>query len=244
MWLAGAAVIVAAGRVALWRALHPETAATIELTSTNGAAIDVDGQPIGIAIDGRLAVPHLLAGRPYRVVARLPGYEPRRAVVTPHAGTNELAFALDAAASVIVDSQPSAATVTIDGLAVGSTPLELATLAPGTTVSIAFDHPGYRHATARVQVPGRGHQQHVVQALEPAPEAVRVHVTSTPPGAAIVRDGQLPTSDRTYTPADVFVDADRVQHFTLVMSKHSPFAIPPFTPGRDTPSVQVGGELR
>jgi hypothetical protein len=110
-------------------------------------------------------------------------------------------------------------------------------------VSIVFRKTGYRVATARLEVPGVGSQKRLVQPLEMSDELVRVRFVSNPPGAEVRADGQPASIDRTYTPADVFVEADRVQRFTLRMPGHVPLAIAPFTPARGDRGLEKGGDL-
>jgi hypothetical protein len=37
-------------------------------------------------------------------------------------------------------------------------------------------------------------------------------------------------TSHTYTPATVYVEANKPQRFTLTMPKHAPFVVEPFTP--------------
>jgi len=144
---------------------------------------------------------------------------------------------------VELDSEPTGAAVEIDGRPMGSTPLTLTSLEPGTTVSIVFKRTGYRAATTRLGVPGAGNRKRLVQPLEISDEFVRVRFVSNPPGAEVLENGHPATIDRTYTPADVFVEANRVQRFTLTMPKHVPLVIAPFTPDRGARGLEKGGDL-
>jgi hypothetical protein len=146
-------------------------------------------------------------------------------------------------ATLELDSQPTGAAVEIDGRPMGSTPVTLTSLAPGTAVSIVFKRTGYRAATARLEIPAAGARKRVVQPLEVSDELVRVRFVSNPPGAEIREDGQPASIDHTYTPADVFVEANRVQRFTLTMPRHVPLVIAPFTPGRGDRVLEKGGDL-
>lgn len=146
-------------------------------------------------------------------------------------------------ATLELDSQPPGATAVVDGKAMGPTPLTLTTLAPGASVAIAFQRTGYRPATAHVQVPAAGQRTRLVQPLEVADDFVRVRFVSRPPGAEIRRTGQPAAIDRSYTPAELLVEADQVQRFTLVMPGHVPLVIPPFTPGRGTQVLEKSGDL-
>jgi PEGA domain len=146
-------------------------------------------------------------------------------------------------ATLELDSQPTGAAVEIDGRPMGSTPVTLTSLVPGAVVSIVFKRTGYRAATARLEIPGAGNRKRLVQPLEVSDALVRVRFVSNPPGAEIREDGQPQTIDRTYTPAEVFIEANRVQRFTLTMPRHVPLVIAPFTPGRGARGLEKGGDL-
>ena len=220
----------------------PPTARLAFTTIPPGAAIELDGRSLGIA-DGTLAATDLAIDRGYTVVARLDGYEDKRVGVTPHAGGNTVTIALAARPRLELDSQPSSATVEIDRKPMGSTPLVVTSLAAGSTVTIVFARAGYRPATTRVQVPPAGEVKRYVQPLEPSEELVAVRFVSTPPGAEVVRTGQAPTTDRTYTPASVFVEAGQPHRFTLTMPKHVPVLLEPFTVTRGQTGFEQRGTL-
>jgi hypothetical protein len=221
----------------------PRRAQVTFTTIPKGAAIEIAGRTVGTATDGTLLVGDLEVGRAYPVIARLDGHEATQAVVQPHAGVNEVTLELQALAAVELDSQPAGAAVEIDGKPMGSTPLTLTSLVPGATVSIVFRRTGYRAATARLEVPSKGSRKRLVQPLEVSDEFVRVRFVSRPPGAEVVEEGRPATVDHTYTPAEVFVEANHVQRFTLTMSKHVPLVIAPFTPGRGADGLEKGGDL-
>ena len=141
---------------------------------------------------------------------------------------------------VELDSTPTSAAVEIDGKRVGDTPLTVTSLTPGSDVSIVFRQPGYRDASARLHVPDRGAALRFVQLLAISDDLVRVRFDSTPPGARIIQQGQQTLLSRTYTPADVFVEAGKLQRFTLTMRNHVPLAIKPFTPRPGTPLEKSG----
>ena len=201
-----AAWIVLLGVLA-WPRVFGAKTARVTFTAPSGAAIVIDGRTVGLAANGTLSIADLEIGRDYSVIARLDGYEPKRAIIRPHVGANESVFELQALATLDLDSQPTGATIEIDGKPVGTTPLAVTSLAPGATVSIMFERHGYRTASARLQVPARGHSVRLVQTLELSDELVRVHFVSTPPGAAIIKDGKR-TVDRTYTHMVTITAAD------------------------------------
>jgi hypothetical protein len=148
-------------------------------------------------------------------------------------------------ATLEIDSQPTGAAIEIDGTPFGAAPLIATSLEPRATVSIVFRRTGYRPVTVVAHVPAAGDSGRVVQRLELSDELVRVRLVSNPPGAEVVRTGQPPTADRTYTPAELFLPAGEVQRFTLIMPGHVPLVIEPFTP-RPAPGARVlekGGDL-
>ncbi|MDB4953688.1 MAG: hypothetical protein JWO36_1257 [Myxococcales bacterium] len=211
-------------------------------TIPKGATIELEGRTIGTATDGTLAIGELEVGSTYRVAAHLDHHEPKQIVLRTHAGPNPVRFELAALATVELDSTPTGATVEIDGKRVGSTPVTLTSLAPGATKAIVFTRAGYQSATASLEIPRAGEVKRLVQPLELSPDLVRVHFVSNPPGAAVIETGKPATVDRTYTPADVFVEANQVHRFTLTMAKHAPLVIEPFTPSRGE-TLEKGGDL-
>jgi hypothetical protein len=148
------------------------------------------------------------------------------------------------AATVDLDSEPTGATVEIDGKAIGATPLTLTSLPPGADVSVVLRRTGYQDKTAHLKVPGPGEKTHLLERLDASADFVRVHFVSTPSGARVLQLGQaLADADRTYTPADVFVEANKPQRFILSMPNHVPLVIEPFTPSRGTGTLEKGGTL-
>ncbi|MEJ7597862.1 MAG: PEGA domain-containing protein [Kofleriaceae bacterium] len=220
----------------------PPIAQLVVTTVPPGAALELDGRSVGIA-NGPVAVAALEVDRSYTLEARLDGHEPARRQVTLHEGDNALALKLAPLGRLQLDSSPPGATVVIDGKPYGSTPLVVTTLVPGSTVTVMFERAGHRPARARIQVPPKGELKRFVQPLEVSDQLVRVRFVSTPPGAEVVRTGQLSTTDRTYTPAELFVEAGQVQRFTLTMPKHVPLVVEPFTPARGATDLEKGGPL-
>ncbi|HEU0033028.1 MAG TPA: PEGA domain-containing protein [Kofleriaceae bacterium] len=148
-----------------------------------------------------------------------------------------------ARATVELDSDPAGAQVIVDGKPAGGTPVALTTLRPGSTATVTFEQRGYVSATAQVRVPAAGERARHVEKLALSDKFVRVRFVSTPPGARVIDQNQPPSVSRTYTPAEIFVEAGKPQRFTLTMPKHAPLVIEPFTPtGRDV--IEKGGELK
>ncbi|TMQ19466.1 MAG: PEGA domain-containing protein [Deltaproteobacteria bacterium] len=266
-----AAALVLIG-VAAWPRLFDTArpARVVFTTIPRGAAIEVDGRGLGSAASGTLAVDGLEIGKSYTVVARLDGYQPQQVVVQPRDGVNELTLELAPRAPVVeVDSEPTGAALEIAGKQVGTTPIALTSLAPGAEVSIVLRRAGYRDAIAYVEVPAPGERRQIVQHLEVSDDMVRVRFVSTPPGAQVIQidrrepsagggdpdgsaggAGGLPRgidhtapADRTYTPAELLVEAGREQRFALTMPHHVPLVIPPFTPARGDRVIEKGGTL-
>jgi hypothetical protein len=191
---------------------------------------------------GVVALTRSFRGPPRVIDPRGPASEPGPPrVIDPRGPASEPGTS--ALATVELDSLPTGAAVVIDGKAMGGTPLTLTSLVPGAVVSIEFQRTGYRAATARLQVPDAGDRKRLVQPLQLSDEFVRVHFVSNPPGAEVRKTGQPQTIDRTYTPADVFVEVNKVQRFTLSMPRHVPLVIEPFTPGRGAQGLEKGGDL-
>ncbi len=236
--------VVALG-VAVWPRAHAprETSRITIKTVPHDVTIELDDRTVGIATAGVFTVSDLEVGHTYRVGGRRSGYESQQITVRPPRGDSEVTLTLAALATVELDSQPSGSSVQIDGKLAGTTPLVLTTLMPGTTIAVVFERPGYLPAAASVQVPERGKTQRLVQPLERSGDFVRVRFVSEPPGAEVLQSGQQPGIDRTYTPAELFLEAGKVHRFTLAMPRHVPLAIEPFSPARGNDDLVKGGTL-
>lgn len=194
-------------------------------------------------------------GRPATTARRFPAgsrlrrYAPRVAIVAAVAVLAVVArcatLTPPAPPIVEIDSQPTGAQVAIDGASVGSTPVTLTSLVPGQQAQVVLQLRGYRAARAQLEVPSAGGRTRLVQPLERSDAFVRVHFVSSPPGAEIVNIDRPSAIDRTYAPADVFVEVDQVQRFTLTMPGHAPLVIAPFVPTqRDgARGLEKGGTL-
>jgi hypothetical protein len=225
------AVLVLVG-IAAWPRLFPgrDTAKVTFTTIPKGATIEVEGRNEGTAVDGTL-VRELEVGRAYPVVAKLDGYEPKTSVVQPQKGGTTVTFELQArTATVFLDTQPSGATVEIDGKAIGETPLSITTLKPSTQVPYTIKKNGYHPASGTLDVPGPGKEVRIVQPLAISEDLARVKIMSEPLGAQVYQNGQLLAGVQ--TPAEVIVEAGKVQRFMLTLPGHVPAYIDPFTPGR------------
>lgn len=246
---AAVSALVIAGLVALGIAVWPRAQAPRETSTVTiktvppDVTIEVDDRTVGIATAGTFTVKDLEPGHTYRVGGRRHGYEPLETSVRPRPGATEVTLALRALATVELDSQPSGSSVQVDGKLAGTTPLVLTSLVPGTTVAIVFDRAGYLPAATQLQVPERGQTKRLVQPLERSGDFVLVRFVSEPPGAEVLEGGRQPGIDRTYTPAELFLEAGKVHRFTLAMPGHVPLTIEPFTPARGVDGLVKGGKL-
>lgn len=214
------------GGILAWPVLFPPPvpthAAVTVRTIPPGATIELEGRTVGMASGGTLVVEHLEIGKSYPVLAKLPGHAPERAVVRVARSGNELTLTLQPVATVELDTTPPGATVEIDGKAVGTTPLSVATLTPGATVPVTFKRVGFRTAIASIRVPAAGKIEKHVQPLEVSEDFVKVRFVSQPPGAEVVQPGAPPSTDHTYTPAELFVEAGKPQRFLIAMPGRVP----------------------
>lgn len=211
-------------------------------TVPEGATIELDGKHVGTATAPALVVRDLEVGRAYPVVARLEGHEVKQAVVQPRTGDNAVTLALvPMTATLALESIPSGAALELDGRPVGTTPLTLASLAPGTSVTITFKKAGYQDATTRLEVPKAGKDTRLIQPLAVSQDLARVTLVSDPPGAQVVQNGQRLAG--VTTPTDVLVEAGKPVRFVLTMPNKVPLVIEPLTPARGADGLVRGGKL-
>jgi hypothetical protein len=200
-------------------------------TVPRGAAIEVEGRPIGIATDGTLSTDTLEPNRAYKVTARLGGFEPRSIVVQPLAGTSE--FVLELApleAALDIETEPPGARVDVDGRALGATPIENAKLPAETEVVLTFKATGYDDRVVKTRTPKPGEKRTITSKLTLSPRFVRIRLSSEPPGARVIELPELPDASKTYTPTELVIEANREHRFMLTMPGFTSVTIPPFTP--------------
>jgi len=203
----------------------------LAITTESGASVELDGRVLGTAVNGTFELTGLRANSSHRLVVQRDGFETARAIVQGRPGSHQLGVALRPLATVDIETDPADATVTIAGMRLGATPLAVTSLAPGASVSVSFTRQGYQPATVQLTVPAAGQRSRLTQNLERSGDAVLVRLSSTPPGAAIVRAGELLTSDRTFTPAELYLPAGQAPPFTFVMPGYKPFTLEPFAVG-------------
>ena len=129
-----AALLVGMGLAALSDLARGPSQATLTVaiavrSEPPGAEVMIDGKPAGTTPLRSLSVSH----GPHKIVLSKKGYEPRRMDVSAIADGEVFSAALVrlANAGLSVSSVPSGATVYLDGLAQGATPLRLEGLEPG-----------------------------------------------------------------------------------------------------------------
>jgi len=241
----GLAILATLGLGALvaWPRIFGPTRTAIAIhTIPTGAMIEVEGKSAGTATDGTLVIKDLEVGRTYPLVARLPGYEPKQAVIQPHSGGSPVTLELQALAPTLeLDTAPTGATVELDGKPAGTTPLTLRSLAPGAPATITFKKPGYHDATTKLTVPGPGKETRLIQPLAVSEELARIKLTSDPPGAQIWQNGQLVAG--ALTPYDLLVEAGKPVRFMLAMPRKIPAILDPVTPPRGADGIELGGRL-
>jgi hypothetical protein len=243
------AMVIAIGFVAWPRLVGPKKTTVAFSTNPKGATIEIEGKTAGSTVDGSLAVNDLEVGRAYPVVARLDGYEPRQTVVQPRAGEDRVMLELVALApTVALESQPSGATVELDGKPAGTTPVVITTLPANTTASFVLKKPGYRDVSGHLDVPGPGKEVRLIQPLSVSEDLARVRIESDPPGAQLAQNGQLLAG--LTTPAEVLVEAGKLQRFVVTLPHRVPGVIEPFAPERGedgivkTAKLPVGADVR
>jgi hypothetical protein len=240
-----AAIVVTFGLVgyAAYRRLAKTERAQVTIdTSPRGAIVEIEGKNAGTTTKGPLVVRDLEVGRAYPIAARLEGYAPQTQVVQPRRGDSAITLELAAIApTVLLDTNPTGATVEIEGASVGTTPLTLTTLAPRTLVGVVFKKPGFQDVTVSLEIPDAGKEVRMIQPLTVAQNLARVKLVSDPPGAQVVQNGQLIAG--VTTPAEVLVEAGKPVRFMLTMPNKVPAMIEPFTPERGADNVLKTGKL-
>jgi hypothetical protein len=189
-------------------------------TDPPGATIAIDGRARGVTDGGKLTVDGLTVGKAYAVLASLDGYEPAQTVVEASEKTPAVPLVLlPRAATVTVETDPPGATVMIEGKDVGQTPSQLTNLPPRTRVTVTLHRDGYVEAVQAIEVPAPGKEARVVIPLALSSDFATVTITSDPPGAKVLRNGELIPG--VVTPTDeLMVEAGKTTQFTLDLAGH------------------------
>jgi hypothetical protein len=167
---------------------------TLEVEPGSGVRVQVDGTEQGVTPLPPLELPE---GQ-HEVVLRAEGYTTHTAQVAAAGGgdaqTLRAVLAPDRA-PVSFSSDPSGATVSVDGASLGATPLS-ADLSSGTR-KVEVARSGYRPASARIEVTAGKPLAVPTFRLEPLPG--RVAVTTEPTGATVAETERRLREAVTYT---------------------------------------------
>jgi len=165
------------------------------------AEVRISSQPAGsdIYIDDNLAgqtpaTTEILQGE-HSIRIQVAGYKPwtDRIRVTANEPLDLSGVILEPAdAVVLLETKPVNASITVDGVYHGQTPVEVA-LTPGTEANIRFFREGYQRATRTVTAISGDHQQ-ILVVLNP--ELTAVEINSDPADAKLYVDGILRGSAR------------------------------------------------
>jgi len=111
--------------------------------------------------------------------------------------------------------------VLYDGNELGVTPVGVDSLPPAQQVELVFRKTGYRDVTRSVRVPRPGTEASVSVALSMSGDFGSVSITSEPPGAQVIQNGELLAG--VVTPVDEhIIQADRKYVFTLKAPGRAP----------------------
>jgi TonB family protein len=157
-------------------------------TDPPGAAVSVDGHEVGIA---PLTVPSVAPGSRTVRVSR-DGYAPAELSfeVAPDVPIAPLRFSLTPTESkAVIHSEPSGATVTIDGRDAGRTPLDDVRLLPGFH-EVRVESPGRRPWRQRVEARA-GEDVSVEARLAPLPELKQATIPTPEPTPPPLKEGDL-----------------------------------------------------
>ncbi len=179
-------VLGALGLVALalvwWRPWHvpapaPPVIVAVDAATTPTGVLDIDTEPSGAtgAVDGVPFGPTpskvvVRAGVPLRVVVEKEGFAPHSdddLEVPPGQTVRMRPVLIRAPALLHVASEPTGATVTLDGRQVGVTPLELRDLDPAAEVVLTLSHDGYVTASQKLALRA-GRLTNVREVLRPS----------------------------------------------------------------------------
>lgn len=179
-WLVpGAVLLFALGMLFLFTARSVE----ISVESTERADVSLGG--LHLPFGGR----YLMRPGDYALSITAPGYEPLATTLSVTGDDSQrFNFSLQPRPGRIsLRSQPAGAAVSLEGEALGETPLDALELAAGE-YPLTFSHPRYLPVTTMLTVSGRDKEETLEQALEPA--WANIGISSEPAGAEILVDGE------------------------------------------------------
>lgn len=163
------------------------------LFTARSVALDFSAPPDEVDVEGgfSLALSGVWLLRPgdYTIEATAPGYEPLSTTITVGAERNQRHPLKFIPLPGVIDfvTEPAGASVKVDGIVLGETPLRGTSIAAGSR-EIVFSHPRYQTQATEFTVNGREEHQTVDSRL--LPNWGNVAVSSTPAGAEIHVDGE------------------------------------------------------
>jgi len=163
------------------------------LFTARSVALDFTASPDSVDVDGGFSIAlggvWLLRPGDYVIKATAPGYQPLARTITVGPTRNQqhsLEF-MPLPGAIDFVTEPAGVTVKVDGVTLGTTPLHGAVIAAGDR-EIVFTHPRYQTQAIVFAVTGREERQTVDARL--LPNWGNVAISSTPPGAEILIDGE------------------------------------------------------
>jgi hypothetical protein len=185
-----------------------------------GGTVEVDGVSRGTA---PVTIPALVVGDRYKVTVRREGHEPSVDLVSPRdTGNTAVTVALrPLPATVVVKTTPPGATVVLGGQEVGTTPVTISTLAPGSEHEITLRRTGYTPVVEKLRVPEPGTRGEAAFALSVDANFGMVRFTTDPPGAEVLRNGDVLPGVKTPTD-ELIVQAGKKTTFTLRLDGYMP----------------------
>ncbi len=195
-------------------------------TNPQGAQITLDGNPRGTTANGPLRL-ELKLGSSYQIGASKEGWSPAASFVRPTQGeVTEIVLNMQSSGStVLASADPEGAEVFVDGQSVGISPITLSDLKPGSDVNIEFRKAGYTSRTRHMTVPAAGGNAEVSVALSLSPKFGALSITSDPPGASILQNGELLAGLLTPV-SEHLVPAASKHIFTLRLDGYQPAHLP------------------
>jgi hypothetical protein len=208
-------------------------------TQPAGSTVEVDGVEKGDTTAGPLVVDDLYAGEKVKVVARHPGYEPAVDLVAAREQAAPLTLTLKPlAATLHVTTVPSGATLVVDGKEVGPSPLALSDLPPGSEHTLRADKKGFVAVEQKVTVPEAGTRGELQLTLQHPAELSTVSISTDPPGAELLQNGEPIAGAR--TPIDDYVlQVGRSYSFTLRLAGYAPATVSVTGQSGATSPVQI-----
>jgi formylglycine-generating enzyme required for sulfatase activity len=187
---------------------------TVRSRPVDGAAVSIDGVRLG-------ATPMInieLAAGDHEVEVEAPFHLPHRTTIRFEPGDPPRELAVDLIpnwGAVTVSSSLPGTSVSVDGMAVGTTPLEVQVEAGERTVELR--RAGFKPVSRRIRVTaGEPVDLGVVQL---APEDGRLAIVSEPGGALVTVDGVF----RGSTPLELDVAPDAVHELRVSMAGHATY---------------------